>query len=149
MDGDGNAQERGLLDEFESLQCFELDLVNHVPWRWGSEKEEEETDCIGLEDTGVRVSVHPMHSRAPEPHLCSEHRNKPGIGAGGTHASAECPLRAVWVSWDVLCAGVVLCAFELRAHAGDLWACWSTQYVREMQGTVCVKEFGGGSGFLR
>ena len=53
------------------------------------------------------------------------------------------------MSWDVLCAGVVLCACELRAHAGDLWACWSTQYMREMQGTVCVKEFGGGSGFLR
>lgn len=57
MDGDGNAQERGLLDEFESLQCFELDLANHVPWRWAGENEEEETDCVGLEDTGVRVSV--------------------------------------------------------------------------------------------
>lgn len=82
--------------------------------------------------------------------MCSEHRKKPGIGAGGTHtASAECPLRAVWVSWDVLCAGAALCACELGAHAGDLWACWSTRYVREMQGTACVKEFGGGSGFLR
>ena len=34
MDGDGNAQERGLLDEFESSQCFELDLANHVQWRY-------------------------------------------------------------------------------------------------------------------
>lgn len=45
--------------------------------------------------------------------------------------------------------GFVLCACELGAHAGDVWACWSTGYVREMQRTVYVKEFGGGSGFLR
>lgn len=46
------------------------------------------------------------------------------MGAGGTHTvSAKCPLRAVWASWDVLCEGVVLCACELGAHAGDLWAC--------------------------
>lgn len=56
MDADGNAQEKGLLDEFESSQCFELYLANHVQWRCVGENEEE-TDCIGLEDTGVCASV--------------------------------------------------------------------------------------------
>lgn len=67
---------------------------------------------------------YPMHCCAAELQLCSEYGNKQGMGAGGTHTvSAKCPLRAVWASWDVLCEGVVLCACELGAHAGDLWAC--------------------------
>lgn len=73
MDGDGNARERGSLDEFESSQCFELWTLPIVQWRcvWVRAKE---TDCIGLEDTGVcAVCVcvcYPMHCWAAELQLC-------------------------------------------------------------------------------
>lgn len=75
-------------------------------WEWGGDR---------LYWTGrhrclcecVHACVYPMHSWAPELQLCSEYGNKQGMGAGGTHTvSAKCPLRTVWVSWDVLCAGV-------------------------------------------
>ena len=51
MDADGNAQEKGLLDEFESSQCFELYLANHVQWRCVGENEEE-TDTVTVSKGG-------------------------------------------------------------------------------------------------